>query len=183
MLMPKKVKFRKQQRGRMNGKAYRGSSVTFGEYDVVAIAEIPDSVSAAALSMAIGSSGAMSAYRTPAPRNEPVLNYAPGSPERAALKAALDAAQVYTPEQVQQVVELFLGGADRDDFRRGFDLVSVQRKLKDAGRFVFIDRVRGNPGFLVSIPSSLRYVREALARRPELAPLQRLLARHLPELG
>ena len=31
----------------------------------------------------------MSAYRTPAPRNEPVLNYAPGSPERAALKAAL----------------------------------------------------------------------------------------------
>ncbi|HQR16837.1 MAG TPA: aldehyde dehydrogenase family protein, partial [Gemmatimonadales bacterium] len=31
----------------------------------------------------------MSAFRTPAPRNEPVLNYAPGSPERAALKAAL----------------------------------------------------------------------------------------------
>jgi type I restriction enzyme R subunit len=31
------------------------------------------------------------------------------------LKAALDAAQVYPPEQVQQVVELFLGGADRAD--------------------------------------------------------------------
>jgi type I restriction enzyme R subunit len=30
------------------------------------------------------------------------------------LKLALDAAQVYSPEQVQQVVELFLGGADRD---------------------------------------------------------------------
>src|SRR5437763_7786212 len=30
------------------------------------------------------------------------------------LKAALDAAQVYSPEQVRQVVELFLGGADRD---------------------------------------------------------------------
>ena len=30
------------------------------------------------------------------------------------VKAALDAAQVYWPEQVQQVVELFLGGADRD---------------------------------------------------------------------
>jgi type I restriction enzyme R subunit len=30
------------------------------------------------------------------------------------LKAALDAAQVYSPEQVQQVVELFLDGADRD---------------------------------------------------------------------
>jgi N-acetylmuramate 1-kinase len=68
-------------------------------------------------------------------------------------------------------------------FRETFDLLTVQRKLKDAGRFVFIDRVRGNPGFLVSIPASLRYVREALARRPELAPLQRLLARHVPELG
>ena len=30
------------------------------------------------------------------------------------LKASLDAAQVYSPEQMQQVVELFLGGADRD---------------------------------------------------------------------
>ena len=30
------------------------------------------------------------------------------------LKAALDAAQVYSPEQAQQVVGLFLGGADRD---------------------------------------------------------------------
>ncbi|MBE3117882.1 MAG: type I restriction endonuclease subunit R, partial [Candidatus Atribacteria bacterium] len=30
------------------------------------------------------------------------------------LRAALDSAQVYSPEQVQQVVELFLGGADRD---------------------------------------------------------------------
>src|SRR6195952_326583 len=32
MLMPKKVKFRKQQRGRMTGKAWRGSSLSFGEF-------------------------------------------------------------------------------------------------------------------------------------------------------
>ena len=32
MLMPKKVKYRKQQRGRMAGKAWRGSSLAFGEY-------------------------------------------------------------------------------------------------------------------------------------------------------
>ncbi|MDQ5872437.1 MAG: 50S ribosomal protein L16 [Acidobacteriota bacterium] len=31
MLMPSKVKFRKQQRGRMRGKAYRGSSLAFGD--------------------------------------------------------------------------------------------------------------------------------------------------------
>ena len=32
MLMPKKVKYRKQMRGRRNGKAWRGSDLAFGEY-------------------------------------------------------------------------------------------------------------------------------------------------------
>jgi len=32
MLMPKKVKYRKQQRGRMKGKAWRGSDISFGDY-------------------------------------------------------------------------------------------------------------------------------------------------------
>jgi large subunit ribosomal protein L16 len=32
MMMPKKVKYRKQQRGRMAGKAWRGSEISFGEY-------------------------------------------------------------------------------------------------------------------------------------------------------
>ncbi len=37
MLMPKKVKYRKQQRGRMRGMAYRGSSVDFGEFGLKAM--------------------------------------------------------------------------------------------------------------------------------------------------
>jgi large subunit ribosomal protein L16 len=32
MLMPKRTKFRKQQRGRMRGKAFRGSTISFGRY-------------------------------------------------------------------------------------------------------------------------------------------------------
>jgi len=36
MLMPKKVKYRKQQRGRRKGKAWRGSSVAFGQYGLKA---------------------------------------------------------------------------------------------------------------------------------------------------
>ena len=32
MLMPKKVKFRKQQKGKRRGKAWRGSTLSFGEY-------------------------------------------------------------------------------------------------------------------------------------------------------
>ncbi len=37
MLMPKKVKFRKQQRGRMRGKAERGSALSFGEFGLQAL--------------------------------------------------------------------------------------------------------------------------------------------------
>ena len=32
MLLPKRVKHRKQQRGRMTGRAYRGNKVSYGEY-------------------------------------------------------------------------------------------------------------------------------------------------------
>jgi len=36
MLMPKKVKYRKMMKGNMNGKAYRGSDISFGEYGLKA---------------------------------------------------------------------------------------------------------------------------------------------------
>lgn len=37
MLMPKKTKFRKQQRGRMNGIATRGGMISFGQYALQAL--------------------------------------------------------------------------------------------------------------------------------------------------
>ncbi|MCJ7824814.1 MAG: 50S ribosomal protein L16 [Anaerolineales bacterium] len=37
MLMPKRVKHRKQMRGRMKGKASRGTEVTFGDYGLQAL--------------------------------------------------------------------------------------------------------------------------------------------------
>lgn len=37
MLMPKRVKYRKQMRGRMKGRASRGIEVTFGEYGLQAL--------------------------------------------------------------------------------------------------------------------------------------------------
>ena len=42
MLMPKKVKYRKQQRGRMAGKAWRGSDVSFGDYGLKALEPVLD---------------------------------------------------------------------------------------------------------------------------------------------
>jgi large subunit ribosomal protein L16 len=38
MLMPKRVKYRKRQRGNMRGKAYRGGTVAFGEFGLQALA-------------------------------------------------------------------------------------------------------------------------------------------------
>ena len=37
MLMPKRVKYRKQMRGRMKGKALRGAEVSFGDYGLQAL--------------------------------------------------------------------------------------------------------------------------------------------------
>ncbi|MGA7875007.1 MAG: 50S ribosomal protein L16 [Desulfoferrobacter sp.] len=37
MLAPKRVKYRKQQKGRMRGAAYRGSSVSFGDFGLKAV--------------------------------------------------------------------------------------------------------------------------------------------------
>ena len=37
MLMPKRVKRRKQSRGRMKGQATRGNKITYGEYGIVAM--------------------------------------------------------------------------------------------------------------------------------------------------
>ncbi|MGB9591673.1 MAG: 50S ribosomal protein L16 [Candidatus Kryptoniota bacterium] len=37
MLMPKRVKYRKSQRGRMRGKAVRGSTVAFGDFGLKAL--------------------------------------------------------------------------------------------------------------------------------------------------
>jgi large subunit ribosomal protein L16 len=37
MLQPKKVKHRKQQKGRMRGKAYRGNTLAFGDYGLQAV--------------------------------------------------------------------------------------------------------------------------------------------------
>lgn len=72
-------------------------------------------------------------------------------------------------------------GIDLSTFKKQFDLIAVQRKLKDAGRFVFIEKVKNNPNFLKYIPNSLGYVKEALEGMPEYAPLYEMIGRYVPE--
>lgn len=56
-----------------------------------------------------------------------------------------------------------LRGIDANELRNEFYLVTIQRKLKDGGRFVFIDRVRKNPAFLPFVEKSFARVRTSLA--------------------
>ena len=71
---------------------------------------------------------------------------------------------------------------NREAFRRLFDFTSIQRNLKAAGRFVYIDRVKGNPKFLADIPRVLNYVKGNLQKYPELATLRKHLTPYVPEL-
>jgi aminoglycoside/choline kinase family phosphotransferase len=86
-----------------------------------------------------------------------------------------------SPALLDSLVSHYVSAAEVDaaSFRHLFNLQVVQRKLKDAGRFVFIDRVKKNPSFLVSIPNSLDYVALALKSLPDLSNLREILKTYL----
>jgi aminoglycoside/choline kinase family phosphotransferase len=71
-----------------------------------------------------------------------------------------------------------LVGSARERLRYEFDVVTVQRKLKDAGRFIYIDRVKHNPSFLGFVEPTIDKVMVALERlreEPVLCDLEHLL--------
>ncbi|MFO1463394.1 MAG: phosphotransferase [bacterium] len=72
---------------------------------------------------------------------------------------------------------------DREAFKKQFYQITLQRKLKDAGRFQYIKTVKGNPNFLPHVPASLGYVKSAFAQVPEFQGLQETLAKYVPELA
>ena len=76
-----------------------------------------------------------------------------------------------------------LAGSELPRLTEEFDVVTVQRKLKDAGRFVFIDRVKGNPSFLGFVEPTIEKARTSLARLasgdPDMAALSAILDRTL----
>lgn len=83
---------------------------------------------------------------------------------------------------LDQLAERRFVWTNRAAFRRLFDLTSIQRNLKAAGRFVYIDRVKGNPKFLADIPRVLGYVKRNLQKYPELEMLRKHLTPYVPEL-
>ncbi|HSU40251.1 MAG TPA: hypothetical protein VLJ38_11800, partial [Polyangiaceae bacterium] len=69
-----------------------------------------------------------------------------------------------------------LSASERRALAREFDLLTVQRKLKDAGRFIFIQRRRQDPSFLPFVAPTLDIVTSALERLSDEPALRDLAA-------
>lgn len=80
-----------------------------------------------------------------------------------------DSYQEFDPGFIEERLDEYGEGAGLDASERAllgreFDWVTVQRKLKDAGRFIFIDRTHQNPSFLPFVEPTIAKARAAVAR-------------------
>ncbi len=94
-------------------------------------------------------------------------------------------------ESVEELIDYFLETRKKADipleneknFKKLFYLTTLQRKLKDTGRFQFINTVKENPNFLVNVPASLRYVKDAFNKLPEFEDLRKMIGKYVKELN
>jgi hypothetical protein len=71
----------------------------------------------------------------------------------------------------------------RDELWEVYAACALQKAFKVVGRFFYLDRVKGKPGYLRYIPPTLRQIRRLLAARPDLAEIGVRLAAYFPEIG
>lgn len=69
-----------------------------------------------------------------------------------------------------------------EKFTEKFDLISIQRNLKAAGRFHYIDIVKKNPYYLQFVPGTLKKVKVNMLKYTWLKPLYEILAEYVEEL-
>jgi N-acetylmuramate 1-kinase len=92
---------------------------------------------------------------------------------------AVEAALVAHFRDARAAAGLPVGGDAADRYRR----CALQRALKVIGRFYFLERVRGRPGYLAYLPEVYANARRMFAALPELADARARVAVHVPELG
>jgi aminoglycoside/choline kinase family phosphotransferase len=86
---------------------------------------------------------------------------------------------------LEELIAYFLalkGTTDATEFRRRFDLMSLQRNLKALGTFGYQTTTRRNPVYIQYIPRTLNYARMNLDKYGRFARLRELLARYVDEL-
>lgn len=69
------------------------------------------------------------------------------------------------------------------DFPTAYRLCLLQRALKVIGRFWYLERVKGKPGYLAYLPTVYAVARRAFAALPALAGARALVVAHVPELA
>jgi aminoglycoside/choline kinase family phosphotransferase len=114
-----------------------------------------------------------------------------GPPQYDLASLLRDCYMTLPEELIDDLLEYYLVQKEKEDhhpvnraqFRYLFDLVSLQRNMKAAGRFVFIDQVKKNPKFLKYVPKALKDISVNLKKYPELKLFQNALMRYLPELA
>ena len=91
-----------------------------------------------------------------------------------------------TSEFVDQMIDEYLklvNVANPREFKRRFDVMSVQRHLKALGTFGYQSSVAGNVHYLDNVPRTLNYLRSVFKNHERFDQLRVLLAQYVPELG
>jgi aminoglycoside/choline kinase family phosphotransferase len=69
------------------------------------------------------------------------------------------------------------------DFERRYRACALHRALKVVGRFWFLERVLGKPGYLAYLPGVYAVARRMLAAMPEVDATRARIAVWVPELA
>ncbi len=71
---------------------------------------------------------------------------------------------------------------DQEEIWRAYSACALQKAFKVVGRFHYLDRVKGKPGYLEFLPPTLERIRILLADRPDLISVSDILQGYFPEL-
>ncbi len=72
---------------------------------------------------------------------------------------------------------------DEEGLWQVYTSCALQKAFKVVGRFHYLDRVKGKPGYLRFLPPTLKRIGVLLAGRPDLHRVREILQQYFPELG
>jgi N-acetylmuramate 1-kinase len=115
---------------------------------------------------------------------------APAPYDLATLLGDRDTPTRITPDLEQRLLDVYAEGWldrggkpwSRETLWEVYAACALQKAFKVVGRFHYLDNVKGKPGYLRYLPPTWRQIARLLAARPDLAPVQRILAQYAPEL-
>jgi N-acetylmuramate 1-kinase len=113
----------------------------------------------------------------------------PDAYDLAALLTDRTTATLVDPAMERALLARFVAGRDAaglplgGDFERRYHACALHRALKVVGRFWFLERVLGKPGYLAYLPGVYAVARRMFAAMPELAATRARIAVWVPEVA